>query len=137
MTTIAVAPFIMKDALLKIAADNYEAHVSSVKIEPSSSPVKWKGLTPTSSYTFPTTSEWTATLAYAQDWDTADSLARYLFENEGETVAAEFTPENGGQGFAVDLVIVPGTIGGDVDTVAVGQVQLGVSGRPEYLVVGP
>jgi hypothetical protein len=135
MTVIGVSPFVMKDVTLLIAADNYEAHVSSVELAPSASTVMWKGLTPTSIYTDVTTATWVCNLSFAQDWATADSLSRYLFENEGGAVACEFVPVAGGAGFSATIVITPGSIGGPVDSVAVATVSLGVQGRPAVLVI--
>ena len=40
MAIIAVAPFVLKDVTLKIGADNYEKHVSSVTFTPSTSTVR-------------------------------------------------------------------------------------------------
>lgn len=130
MATPAVSPIVLTDVLLTVGADNYQAHVSQVEFTPTSSNVTWKGLTPAANFTFGTTATWTVTLAYAQDWETADSLSGYLFDNEGETVSVVFAPKNGGQAFEADVIITPGAIGGTVDTVAVATVTLGVKGKP-------
>lgn len=133
MAAIGLTPIILKDVVLTIGTNDYQGHVSSVEFAPSASIVNWKGLTPTASYSFPTSATWQANLSYAQDWATPNSLSRYLFEHEGETVSATFEPVAGGPGFSADLIITPGTIGGAVDTVGVGTVSLGVQGRPEYI----
>jgi hypothetical protein len=125
MATPAVQPFIMRDCLFQVDADNYEAHVSQVEFVPSSSIVGFKGLTPTSNVQFGTTATWVATLAYAQDWNTADSLSEYLHENEGESIDVTFQPVNGGRPITATLIVAPGSIGGTVDTVAVASVSLG------------
>jgi len=130
MAVIGVQPFVLKDCTLTIATDEYQAHVSQVEFQPSASTVNWKGLTPAATYTDVTTATWTATLAYAQDWTTADSLAYYLHENEGETVSATFVPLAGGPTVSASLVITPGAIGGTVDQFAVATVTLGVVGKP-------
>lgn len=132
MTVIAVKPIVLKDCKLKIAADNYEAHVSSVTVTPSVSTQTWKGLTPAASFTDSSSPSWVAGLEYAQDWETPESLARYLFEHQGETVTALFQPKAGTglPEFTVDLVITPGPIGGTIDSFATGSVSLGVSGQP-------
>lgn len=134
MTDIAVEPIIMTASTLKVGADNYEAHVSTVSLDPSASSVTWKGLSPAATFTKVSKATWVCNLAYAQDWETANSLSNYLYDHEGETIAVEFAPEDGGQAWAVNLVITPGAIGGAVDTVAVGSVALGVSGRPTRVV---
>lgn len=133
MAVVAVAPFVLKNVTLKIAADNYEAHVSQVEFTPSASQVTWKSLTPSSVVTDVTTATWTCTIAYAQDWKTANSLAQYLHANEGTAVVAEFVPVVGAVGspkFTATLVITPGAIGGTVDAIATATVTLAVQGKP-------
>ncbi|MDZ5145335.1 hypothetical protein [Microbacterium testaceum] len=134
MANIAVQPIILNDVALTVAADNYEAHVSEVSFTPSSSTVNWKGLTPASVFSFGTSSTWTATLAYAQDWSTTNSLSRYLFENEGKSVTMTFKPKKPATGTAptwtATVIVAPGSIGGAVDTVATASVTLGVQGKP-------
>lgn len=131
MANIAPDVVVLTDVLLTIGLDNYEASVSQVELTPATSTVVWKGMKSSAVYTLPTATTWTATLAYAQDWDNEDSLSNYLFDNEGETVEMTFTPKNGGQAWKANIVITPGAIGGTVDTVAVGTVTLGVTGRPQ------
>lgn len=133
MSVIAVKPIVLKDCKLKIDADNYEAHVSSVTVTPTVNTQTWKGLTPSAVKTDSSAPSWVASLEYAQDWETTDSLARYLFEHQGETVTALFQPQQGSAlpEFTLDLVIAPGPIGGSIDTFATGSVNLGVDGQPE------
>jgi len=124
MATPVVKPFIMRDCTFTVEADNYEAHVSQVEFVPSSSVVRFKGLTPASNHAFGTTAEWVANLAYAQDWNTADSLSEYLHEHEGESIEVEFVPVSGGRPITATLIVTPGAIGGSVDAVAVASVSL-------------
>jgi len=130
MAVIAVTPIVLTDVTLKIAASNYEAHVSSVELTPSPSTTTWKGLTPASVFTFAGASTWVAALTFAQDWATTNSLSAYLFDNEGQSVVMDFYPKSGGQGFRATVSIVSGSIGGAVDSVAVATVSLPVSGKP-------
>ena len=120
-----VNPFIMRDCLFQVEADNYEAHVSKVEFVPTSNIVRFKGLTPSSNHAFGTTAEWASNLDYAQDWNTADSLSEYLHEHEGDSIDVTFQPVNGGRPITATLIVAPGTIGGAVDTVAVASVSLG------------
>lgn len=133
MVQIAVKPIVLRDVLLSVAADDYEKHVSGVTITPATGSVTWNGLTPDSAFTFPTATTWSLMLDYAQDWETANSLSDYLFENEGEQVTMTFEPVKGGTGWEVDATIVPGSIGGQVNAVAVASVTLGVSGKPRRI----
>jgi hypothetical protein len=130
MANIALDPIVMSNVLLTLGTDSYQKHVSSVEFVPTAGLVTWKGLDPDAVHSFATKATWQCNLGYAQDWETADSLSQYLFENEGDEVAAVFEPVNGGAGFTATLIIVPGSIGGAVDTVAVATVSLGVKGRP-------
>lgn len=133
MATIAAQPFVLKDALLKVGADNYEAHVSSVLFTPSSSGITWQGLTPASAFSDAGSPTWTCTIEYAQDWKTANSLAQYLLANAGTQKVVEFRPQGTATGnpiFTATVVIVPGPIGGSVNTVQAASVTMGVIGVP-------
>lgn len=133
MVQIAVKPIVLRDVLLSIAADDYEKHVSGVTITPTTGSVTWNGLNPDAAFNFPTTTTWALQLDYAQDWETVSSLSEYLFENEGEQVTMTFEPVKGGTGWEVDAVIVPGSIGGQVNAVATATVTLGVTGKPRRI----
>lgn len=133
MATIAVAPFVLKDALLTIATDNYEKHVSGVVFTPQMTPVTWQGLTPDSAFSDASSPTWTCQMDYAQDWKTTNSLAQYLLTNAGLQKVAVFKPQGATTGspiFTATLIIVPGPIGGTVNTVQTGTVTMGVIGSP-------
>lgn len=130
MATIAVDPFLMGDCTLTVELDNYEAHVSQVEFAPTSNTVTWKGLTPSSVFSFGSAATWLCNLTYAQDWSTPASLSRYLFEHEGEEIDVVFEPKAGGPSVSATLIVSPGSIGGQVDAVATSQVALGVKGKP-------
>lgn len=130
MAQIGVQPFTLNNVKLAIDSANYEKHVSQVEFQPQGGVTSWKGLTPDAAFTFAQTPTWQLVLAYAQDWTTPDSLARFLFDHQGETVDATFTPLDGGPTIGASIVITAGAIGGTVDSVASGTVTLGVNGRP-------
>lgn len=127
MTQIDVKPLVLKDVFLKIAADNYEKHVSGVMWVPSSPTSTWQGLTPSASFSDTGTATYVCTLNYVQDWETEDSLSQYLHEHEGETIEMVFTPVKGSgkKTFTADVTIVPGQIGGEVNAYATTSVSLG------------
>jgi hypothetical protein len=130
MTTVALTPLVLKDAIMTIGVDSYQKAINQVTFTPSASTIEFAGLG-LNSVTDTSTATWTCGMSYMQDWDTTTSLSRYLFENEGETVAAVFSPRNGsGPSFTTDLVITPGAIGGDVNAFALTSVTLGCSGKP-------
>lgn len=130
-TVAAPTPLVMKDVVLTLGTDDFQKHVSAVTFTPSSSQVTWQGLSPDATFTDVSTATWTCALEIAQDWDADTSLCRYLFENEGEHVAATFKPKSGsGPSFTATLIVTPGAIGGTVNAVATQSVTLGVEGRP-------
>lgn len=125
MAQIAVAPLVLKDVILEIGTDDYRKHVDQVTFTPSASSVTWTGLG-ANTHTDVSTATWVLTLNYVQDWDTANSLSRYLFDNEGETVEVSFSPKSGsGPAFTANVVITPGAIGGSVNAYATTSVTLG------------
>jgi hypothetical protein len=133
-TTVVAAPFTLKDVSLLIGptATNFEfrTSVDGVTFTPSSSQVNWTGLG-LNPYTDQTTATWTVTLSYAQDWDTANSLSKYLHANEGSTVDCVFKPKQAGTpSVTAKVVITPGTIGGTVNQVATATVTLGLVAKP-------
>jgi hypothetical protein len=133
MATIDVQPIYLKDVLLTVASDEYSKHVSSVALTPSTSSATWKGLAPDAVYSNIGTATWVADLTFAQDWNTADSLSAYLFENEGEEVTLTFEPINGVSGtWTATVIIAPGAVGGAVDSFAEATVSLPIQGRPSY-----
>lgn len=137
MPVIAVHPFQLTDCLFTVETDSYEAHVSKVEFAPTSTAAKFKGLTPTAVFTFAGAPEWVCNLTFAQDWDTPNSLSRYLYEHAGEEIAVTFEPKKGGSAITANIVAQPGPIGGDIDAVAVATVALGVNGRPTLEPVTP
>lgn len=130
MALIAAAPFALTNATLKVDANNYETSVSSVEFVPTVPSFGWKGLTPAAVFNFPGSATWVANIAGIQDWATTDSLSSFLLENAGETVDMDFYPSAGGPGFRATVTLVPGAIGGAVDTVPVISVSLQVQGEP-------
>lgn len=137
MPQIEVKPIVLRDVLLRIAESDYEKHVSGVTLTPTTGNVTWNGLTPDATFNFPTATTWGAQLDYAQDWETPDSLSMFLYEHEGEKVTMLFGPVRGGLGWEADIFIAPGSIGGQVNTVATSSVTHGVQGRPRPVPVTP
>ena len=132
MPAVAVAPFVLKDATFAVALDNYEAHLSQVQFDPTTQQLQWQGLTPSASFTDVGSPSWAATLSYAQDWKTPNSFSQYLYDHQGETIAATFTTNPGAGSWAVNLIITPGAVGGSVNAYAVATVTLGISGQPVF-----
>lgn len=134
MTAIAPKPLFLRNCTVSIGTDSYEQAISSVTFTPSASTVTFKGLTPDAVFNFATPSTWVAALAFAQDWSTAGSLSNYLHAHEGESVVMTFKPaldDLTSPTVTANITVVPGAIGGAQGAVAVSQVSLPVSGKPE------
>ena len=126
MASIAVVPLVLKDVTLTIGSNGYEKHVSQVIFTPKATTIEWQGLTPSAKFTDVTAASWACQLDYVQDWETTDSLSKYLFANEGETEAMTFKPKAAGSpSFAANVTITPGAIGGKVNAFATTSVTLG------------
>jgi hypothetical protein len=127
-------PFILNSATLSLDSDAFEGQISGAVFTPANNaPVAWKAINGDSHSRTPT-ADWTLDLSYAQDWDEATALSRYLHEHEGEVVPAVFTPANGDPTVTANVSITPGAIGmGDAAAVAASTVSLGTT-RP---VLGP
>lgn len=125
MATITPVPLVMRDCLVKIAADNFEAALSGVTLTPTTPTFTFRGLTPTASYTAAGNADWAAQIDYVQDWDTAGSFSNYLLSNAGKTVSMAFTPKNkSGKLFTVDVTIIAGPVGGQTNALALSSVTL-------------
>lgn len=126
MAAIAAKPLFMKDVLMQVGTDSYEAGLSGVTFTPTSSPVTFNGLTPTATYSDLTSPTWVCQLDYVQDWETAGSLSQYLLDNAGKQVPAVFTPKKGtGKKFTATVTLAPGPIGGAGGAFATSSVSLG------------
>lgn len=138
VTTPEVNPLVLKDVLLQFGdpaaedpAFDFKKHVDQVTFTPASSQMTWTGLG-SNTHSDVTTATWTVAVNYVQDWETPDSLSRYLFANEGAEVPVLFKPRSGsGPSFKGVVVITPGAIGGTVNAFATTSVTLGLKAKPE------
>lgn len=126
MASIAVAPLVLKDVTITLGANGYEKHVSSVKFVPKSTTIEFQGMTPSAAFTDTTVQTWTCEIEYVQDWETTNSLSKYLLAGAGTAVAATFKPKAAGSpSFAATLSLQSGEIGGKVNAYATTKVSLG------------
>ena len=131
MAAISITPLYMKDVTLTIGTDSYEKHVSGVTLTPSTATATWKGLSPSSTFTDASQATWMLDLTYAQDWDTTNSLSKYLFANQGATKTITFKPKSANTPtVTVSVIIIAGSIGGNIDSYAESTVSLPVQGQP-------
>jgi hypothetical protein len=121
---MAFQPLILGASTLTLDAGAYEGQISSAVFTPAAATSAWTAInSDTYSKTSPAT--WTLDISLAQDWNFAQSLSRYLHENEGSVVPAVFAPVDGGPEVTADVTITPGAIGGDTTAVAASTVSLG------------
>jgi hypothetical protein len=127
----------MRNAIVQLGADDFAYAVSTATIENSSGTTDFKGLKPPAVVTVPQATTYVLSLTYAQDWQSATSLSRYLWEHKGETVPFTLNPDDtsldatlGSTSWAGLVAIAPGNVGGDVDAVATSSVSLGIVGEP-------
>lgn len=132
MVNIAPAPFSMNRGLLKAPLNNYEASVSSAKIVATTTVSKFKGIDG-STVASASEPDNMLVLTFAQDWTTEDSLSQHLLDGHGTIEAWELTPEAGGVKAQVNVLLVQGDFGGDVDATAVATVNLQIIGQPVYV----
>lgn len=117
-------PLYMRDSVLTIDGTDHAAQCSSIAFTPTSASSTWKGLKPTSQHTSTGFATWVLDATFAQDWDAAASFSLYLHEHETEQIAVTCKPKDGGASFAATITLVPGAIGGPVDTFAEGSVSM-------------
>lgn len=130
MANINVEPIVLRNASIKVGADNYEKAINSIVLTPAPVSQSFDGLGD-NHHVIAGKTKWTADLGYAQDWKTTNSLSRYLFNHQGDIVTMLFQPEAGeGDTFQADVLIQPGAVGGPVDTIAQTTVTLQIQGQP-------
>lgn len=130
MAVIDLVPLVLRDLLATIAGSDFKHAVGAATFTPTTQTVAWVG---GGGKTFQdvTAPTWVLDLTYVQDWDTPESLARYLYEHAGETVEMTFQPRSGdGPSFTAQVTIVHGAIGGNVGQNATATVQLPCTGAP-------
>ena len=121
-------PYVLKNAVLTIAEDNFTAAIAQAVFVPqvlwewrdalcSTTPV-YKGI------------RWTVTLSYLQDL-TDGSLTLYLLEHVAETKEVIFTPVAGGKSLRADVMIVPGQVGGVTNQLATATATMPLFDTPE------
>ena len=125
------APLFIKSASVKIGTVEYADLISNVVLTPTTPTLTFKGV---SGKTFQSTGSesWVLQFDYAQDWESADSLAFKLFNDAGTDATVVITPEagTGNPSWTVEATLQPGAVGGAVDAAATASVTLPVTGRP-------
>lgn len=140
MGQIQVTPRVLKNIGVRINGDDYANAIASMKFIPSASIQTWKGGTPDAVFTDVTSATWVCEIKYAQDFESATSLAIYFLQHQGETEEVLFYPygfTDGAPNFSAHLIYAPGEIGGDIDAWLESTVQHAVSGTPFFNPAAP
>jgi hypothetical protein len=133
VANIAPVPIVLNDIVLNIGTDNYEAAVSKAELVPTTPVAKWKGMAPTAVHQLVGSTEWMLNLDFAQDHATANSLSQYLLTNSGTQKEVTLKPKKGtttAPTYKITATLIPSSIGGSVDQVAVASVSLPCIGQP-------
>lgn len=133
-----VKPFTLRDVIMELTTPggttqfDFAKALDEVRFSPSQQMLSWAGLTPDAVFSEAGPETWTAVLVYAQDWETTNSLSRFLFDHAGKVAAARFVPRRSGASTAwnANLVLVAGDVGGKGGAFATSSVTCGVQGRP-------
>lgn len=137
-TVQAVKPFTLRDVSAEFTLPgstttyDFRAALEQCVFTPSTETQTWSGMTPDSSYADNGAETWQATLGYAQDWETANSLSRFLHDNAGKACVVKFRPRRSGvtTDWTATLVLQAGPIGGQGGQFATATVTCAVQGRP-------
>lgn len=126
-----MAAIFLKSASVTVSGVEYADLVSNVTFTPTTPTLTHKGISGKVATSTGAT-EWTVTFDYGQTFDTAGSLALRLFNDSGKKVPVIFKPEGSASAASVTatVTLLPGTIGGAVDTAATASVTLPVDGKP-------
>lgn len=123
-------PYVLKNAVLSIAADDFTAAISQAVFIPQ---VQWGWTEDLGSRTatpYFIGVKWLVTISYLQDL-TDGSLTLYLLEHVAETKEVIFTPVAGGKSLRADVMIAPGQVGGVTNQLATATAVMPLFDEPE------
>lgn len=122
--------FVMRNAVVKFGSTDYANQVSKARFVPDTPIQTMRTLVPDGIVQDVDSTAWTLELSGIQDLVTAQGLARYLFENEGDTVAVKVQPKAGGVEVQASVILVPTELGGEQGDWAQFEIELPVIGAP-------
>lgn len=138
---MTLKPIMMKDVDLIIGdtatGPNFKCQLTSVTLTPDTTVATLKTLCPSGTFNQAGNPKWTLELGYANFVDegtpasTIPVLADFLLESSGKILPAVFRPVAGGAGYSMDVLVVPGPVGGSADGWAEQTVSLPVEGQPK------
>jgi hypothetical protein len=123
--------FVMRNASVKFGGTEYANQVSKARFVPDTPIQTMRTLVPDGIVQDVDSTAWTLELSGIQDLVTAQGLARYLFENEGDTVACLVQPRaSAGVVVGCNVILVPTELGGEQGDWAQFEIELPVIGAP-------
>ncbi len=122
--------FVMRNAVVTFGATAYTNQISKVRFVPDTPIQTMRTLVPDGIVQDVDSTAWTLELAGIQDLTDAQGLARYLFENNGDTVAVTCEPKSGGVEITASVILVPTELGGEQGDWAQFDIELPVIGQP-------
>jgi hypothetical protein len=123
--------FVMRNASVKFAGTEYANQVSKVRFVPDTPIQTMRTLVPDGIVQDIDSTAWTLELSGIQDLTVAQGLARYLFDNEGTTVACLVQPKaTAGVVVGCNVILVPAELGGEQGDWAQFEIELPVVGKP-------
>jgi hypothetical protein len=137
MAVITPSPRQLRNIYLGLGADQHQRAVSDCTMEPGEN-APWIGGTPEAKYVDPDAAEWKVSLTFVQDWENEDSLARFLYEHEGEKVPLTFSPRAAGNAyFTTEVTLVAPKVGGAVNAWGESTVAMTADRKPTLTGAAP
>ena len=135
---MAFKPYVMKNVDLILGDEatgaNYRCQIRSVVLAPSMNIVKIKTACPEGQFADAEDPEWELQLGYVYGMDTAtETLADFLMEHAGKHLPFTFRPIAGGAGYAGEVTVIPGGIGGNYGAASEQSVNLPLDGQPRKI----
>lgn len=122
-------PYLHK-ATFTVGSEEYTAHVDTTEFVPSQPQSEWVDVGGMARQ-FAGSSSWKFNMAGVQDWETANSLVRFMLANAGEEVDVEFTLPGGGIAAGTVIAAAP-KIGGKINTLADFNLSLACAEPPIF-----
>ena len=130
--TAPAGAYVLRDALFTVAGTDYANQCTSVVMTPEQETQTLKTMVPDGIVQDVDTATWTLNVNGIQDFTTAQGLARYLTDHDGEQIAIVFEPKKGGVSATVTAVAKATPFGGEQGTFVTFDLQLPMIGYPVF-----
>lgn len=114
--TVPATPRAVRHISLVIGELEYNLHVNSFAVTPTTPQVNWKGGTPEAAFSDSGTPTYVGAVAVVHDYQNPESLYNILLEHQGEKAEITYKPDISGWFAATtEVTLVAPVIGGPVD----------------------